>query len=553
MSPPCSGEPNSKNGHSQNGTSADGVTPPNPTLPVSLRGKQAPSFYSESEMARRIREYEWADTPLGSIEEWPSELGIAVDVMLGAGEAISIYWGPDLLLLYNDAWRPFIADLHPDALGRPARELFPEIWGTIGPRFAHVMDGHGAAFEREQRLTFEREGHLEDTWFDYSFNPIPMADGCVGGVFNIGTEVTDRVETEQALRQSEEFHRLAAEAGNMGTWSVDLETGNAVLSSRMAELMGYAPGEHEAAPKQPEPEHWQQMVSQEVWLASVHPDDRAPLERAIAAAQEHGAPLDLEFRVQHDGETRWLYAMGTVKADGPGDGPRLRGASVDITRRHELEEALVGVSETVRQNIGRELHDVLSSDLAALAIRTDNIVRTLRQGDNSEEEIAEAINGVAQGIRSAANQARDLSHVLMPSALQEETLATALDQLCREQGELGTPAPVFKGNREEPLPADKETATHLYRIAREAILNAQRHAEAEQIWLRLFREENKLVLTVRDDGKGLPKLTGSRAGVGLRTMEHRADLIGGTLRIESPENGGTVVRCELPLSRAEGE
>jgi signal transduction histidine kinase len=504
-------------------------------------------------MAERIRTMDWADTPLGPIADWPLELGTAVDLMLGAGEAISIYWGEDHLLLYNDAWRAFIGEKHPDALVRPGREVFPELWDTIGPTFEDVLAGHGAAFEREQRLPLRRNGDLEDTWFDYSFNPIPMADGSVGGIFNIGTEVTERVEVEEALRESEEFHRLSAEAGNMGTWSVDLDTGHAVLSPRMAELLGYAPDDYEAAPTHPE--HWQQMVPRAAWMASVHPDDRAALEQAIAAARTDERPFDLEFRVQHDDRTRWLYSKGEViRARRTGEW-KLRGASIDVTQRRELEEALVGATEKVRRDIGRELHDVLSSDLAALAMRTDNLRRKLGAGDLSRDEVEAALDDIAEGMRSGAAQSRTLSHVLMPAALQEEHLAAALQHLCREQGELRAPAPTFDGDREEPLPKNKETAMHLYRIAREAITNAQRHAAAEHIWVRLCREDDELVLTIRDDGTGLPNdirtaHTDRGDGVGMQTMTHRANLIGATLAIESPDEGGTVVRCTLPLSRA---
>jgi len=526
--------------------------------PVSLRDGPPHPFYSESEMTEYIREFAWSETPLGPITDWPSELGNAVDLMLGADEAVSIYWGPTHILLYNDAWRTFIEDRHPEALGQPAREVFPEIWETIGPRLAYVMDGNGATFEREQRLQLERDGELQDTWFDYSFNPIPTADGSVGGIFNIGTEVTNRVKAEEALRESEEFHRLAADAGNMGTWSVDLESGDAILSSRMAELMGYAPDEHDPPPAQTQ--HWQQVVAQDAWMASIHPDDRPAMERAIAAAQENAKPLDLEFRVQHDGGIRWLYAKGEVKADGPGDGHRLRGASVDITQRHDLEEALVSASETVRRDIGRELHDVLSSDLAALAIQADNLAFKLREQAPSSsdasasglhwENVGRALEEIAEGVRSAAKQSRTLSHVLMPVALQEEHLAAALQHLCREQAELGKPAPTFEGDREESLPENKETAIHLYRIARESIVNAQRHAEAEHIWVRIRRESDQLVLTIRDDGNGLPDMTDQKDGIGLQTMGHRADLIGATLRIDPSDEGGTVVRCTLPLSEA---
>jgi signal transduction histidine kinase len=273
--------------------------------------------------------------------------------------------------------------------------------------------------------------------------------------------------------------------------------------------------------------------------------------------------MDLEFRVQDDGEIRWLYAKGEVPPDGPGEGPRLRGASVEITQRRKLEEALVGASEAVRRNIGRELHDVLSSDLAALGIQADNLACKLRQASLSSEErpaddsgldeMIDALGKIADGVREAAKQARNLSHGLMPAALQEGHLATALEHLCREQAELGTPPPTFEGDSDEPLPHSQETAMHLYRIAREAITNAQRHAEADHIRVRLCRKEDQLALTIQDDGIGLTETESEDGGIGLRTMEHRADLIGASFSIESSPEDGTSVRCLLPLSRATGE
>ena len=97
------------------------------TSPVALRDEQSPSSPTDSEMAERMREFEWAETPLGPMTEWPPELRVPVDIMLGASEAIGIYWGERCILLYNDAWRELIGDKPPEALGQPARDVFPEI------------------------------------------------------------------------------------------------------------------------------------------------------------------------------------------------------------------------------------------------------------------------------------------------------------------------------------------------------------------------------------------------------------------------------------------
>jgi GAF domain-containing protein/predicted DNA binding protein len=120
---------------------------------------------------------------------------------VAASEAVAVYWGPDLVLLYNDAWRTFINDKHPDALGRPGREVFPELWDVVGPKLAAVLAGEGAEVDRGRRLPLDRGAGVEDAWFDYSFNPIPVADGSIGGVFNVGVDVTERRRAEAALRE----------------------------------------------------------------------------------------------------------------------------------------------------------------------------------------------------------------------------------------------------------------------------------------------------------------------------------------------------------------
>ena len=158
-----------------------------------------------------------------------------------------------------------------------------------------------------------------------------------------------------------------------------------------------------------------------------------------------------------------------------------------------------------------------------------------------------------EGIRTAAERSRTLSHALIPVALQEEHLAAALENLCREQEDLTDMAFTFEGDREERLPRDDETAMHLYRIAHEAVTNVRRHAEADEVWVSFRRMGDELVLKVEDDGVGLPDDLGNHRGVGLRTMDYRANVIGATLSFESDDEGGTVVRCTLPLVEARSE
>jgi PAS domain S-box-containing protein len=167
-------------------------------VPAPLREKQA---LSDSEMAERIREFEWAETPLGPIDEWPAELQTAVAIMLGANEAIGIYWGDDLTLLYNDLARDIIGEKHPEALGQPGRNVFPEAWDTLGPLHEQVLAGKGATRLDEFLLPIERAGEIEDVWWDSSYSPIPLSDGSIGGVFNVAVDVSERVQAEHKLRE----------------------------------------------------------------------------------------------------------------------------------------------------------------------------------------------------------------------------------------------------------------------------------------------------------------------------------------------------------------
>ncbi|HYI01010.1 MAG TPA: two-component system sensor histidine kinase/response regulator, partial [Hyalangium sp.] len=99
-----------------------------------------------------MRSMDWSKTPLGSPDDWPQSLRSALSICLGSRFPIALYWGPQLALLYNDAWRPIPGSKHPWALGRGAQEVWPEIWGTIGPQFEQVMTTGEATYSEHGLL-----------------------------------------------------------------------------------------------------------------------------------------------------------------------------------------------------------------------------------------------------------------------------------------------------------------------------------------------------------------------------------------------------------------
>ena len=138
-----------------------------------------------SEMARRVREFDWAKTPLGPAERWSPALKWAVGLVLASGFPKAVRWGPELVLIYNDAYRPILADKHPEVLGKPLRQAWSEIYAELGPLNEDILAGRRPAFFAEdQPWRVQRRGtEWEDARFTISYSPVPdeTAPGGIGG------------------------------------------------------------------------------------------------------------------------------------------------------------------------------------------------------------------------------------------------------------------------------------------------------------------------------------------------------------------------------------
>jgi signal transduction histidine kinase/ActR/RegA family two-component response regulator/PAS domain-containing protein len=166
-----------------------------------------PFLSGGGEMGALIRAHDWAATPFGGPGTWPESLRWALALCLHSSFPNAIYWGPELRLLYNDAWAPIPADRHPWALGRPGAEVWADIWDVVGPQFEQVLaTGRGyAAFD--QILWMERNGVPQETYWNYSFSPIFGDDGAVLGILNQGHETTSRVVAERIRAEEAERQR----------------------------------------------------------------------------------------------------------------------------------------------------------------------------------------------------------------------------------------------------------------------------------------------------------------------------------------------------------
>lgn len=219
----------------------------------------------------------------------------------------------------------------------------------------------------------------------------------------------------------------------------------------------------------------------------------------------------------------------------------------DMTAARALQQEVLNIAMLEQRRIGQELHDGTQQELTGLGLLAQNLNEKLsQQGAKADAELA---GRIASGIAETNLQVRHLAHGLIPVPIDAESLAAALSELAQSTEQsyglrcrFECPAPVKV--------ADAGTATHLYRIAQEALGNAVKHAKADTLLMRLAHANEELQLVVADNGIGIDPNKRPREGLGLRLMEYRCSVVGGRFSVESGEGGGTVVMCAIPLQGA---
>ena len=214
----------------------------------------------------------------------------------------------------------------------------------------------------------------------------------------------------------------------------------------------------------------------------------------------------------------------------------------DISRRRQLEREVTEIAAAEQRRIGQELHDGVSQELTGLTMMATALKERLKKDVPATAALAQRL---IDGLTQVHKLVRHVSHGLLPVEVDAEGLRAALEDLAdriRQQAGIPCafhcPEPVFLG--------DSLTATHLFHIVQEATNNALRHGRPNRIDIHLHARPEDLVLTICDDGVGMPAEVNGRNGVGLRLMRYRASLIGGVLQIGPAEEKGTLITCTLP-------
>ena len=170
-----------------------------------------PVFVGDSRMAARCRAFDWSGTPLGHDSRWPSSLKTLTSTLLASRNPMLLFWGPDLVMIYNDAFAPSLGSARDErGLGANGRDFWIDVWPVIGAQLEGVME-RGQTFWFENALVpIERDGMLQDAWWTYSYSPVRDESGSVAGVLVVCQETTAHVLAETRLREANQ----ALEAAN---------------------------------------------------------------------------------------------------------------------------------------------------------------------------------------------------------------------------------------------------------------------------------------------------------------------------------------------------
>ncbi|MDM0040401.1 PAS domain S-box protein [Variovorax sp. J22G21] len=286
----------------------------------------------DSETADLVRRLGAADSPLGAPAQWPVALRTTIDLLLPSQAQIVLFWGPDFVAFYNDAYAPTIGHKHPAALGRPACEHWTELWDDLRPLLERVLLDGETVSANDRPFLINRHGEPEQVFFDISYSPVREIDGRVGGVLCIVSETTGRVRMTQALAASESRTRetnrqlqMAQAAGGIGVFLLDIQADTLSVSAEFCRIFG--------------------MPVRTTFDA--FEIDRLRLNRNERMSTRENrtdgsAPLNVEYRIRRagDGALRWISRRAEMVRDDAGRPILMRGVVQDITAQKWAEATL---------------------------------------------------------------------------------------------------------------------------------------------------------------------------------------------------------------------
>jgi signal transduction histidine kinase/FixJ family two-component response regulator len=556
-------------------------------------------FAGGGEMGRRMSAFDWSKTPLGPVSSWPQTLKTCVRIILTSRQPMFVWWGDELINLYNDAYKAIVGGKHPEALGQPAAVLWREIWDQVGPRAAATMRGNEGTYDEALLLIMERNGYPEETYYTFSYSPVPNDQGGTGGIICANTDDTPRIIGQRRLsllrdlaahtadaRTAREACALAAQA--LASNAGDLPFAAIYLvepDAGIAELVGVAGIEagHPAAPEEIG------LDDGRVWPVGEVLRRRSPVAVGDLATRVGSVPSGAwprpptqavvrpcgdtavlvvglnPFRPLDDEYESFLHLVAGQIANAITNAV----AYEDEKRRAEALAELDRAKTAFFSNVSHEFRTPLTLLLGPLRDQLDGARGILAPALRHD---AEVMSRNAMRLLRLVNSLLDFSRIEAGRA-QAVYAPIDLAGFTRELASVFRSAVERGGLRLSidcpPLPAPVYVDRAMWeKVVLNLLSNAFKFTFEGGIDVTLRAERDRAVLRVRDSGVGVPpeelprlferfhRVEGTRArthegsGIGLALVQELVKMHGGTIEARSALGVGTTFTIALPFGDA---
>ncbi len=370
----------------------------------------------------------------------------------------------------------------------------------------------------EVRQEFELLGN-DGRYRSYATTARPLFDGAVPrGLVGVIQDVTARRDSERRLRRSEAL--LRATTSNTADTLFLLDTAMRVRFVNNS-VNGLTP---------------EQIIGREINSLLPQAACSRVLQK-LGHILESGETTTFEFESSEDGPVQYFENRAVlVRDDGIASGISI--SMRDITERKRLEQEILDVSGRERQSIGRDLHDGLGQELTGVALMLRGLSSRIQQRC---PDVVENVNEIVGHLNQSIETARSLARGLLPVRTETGGLGSALRALAARSRDLYGLEVTFRSEVCPEFTITETDASHLYRIAQEALTNASRHGHASLVEISMIAKEDGFTLRITDNGGGFVRSAASTSGMGLKIMKYRADMIGAKFEIGANQPRGTVI------------